>query len=269
MASVTPMSFFTPDETINPNEYTFEIADAAARSSIEKIFGDFATIENTLVASKAYAVGDMFIHDGYLYRATLPVNAGASFVEGTNAVKDTVNEYVKGLVNPYKPIVDCDDPQTYYGTYNRDSSNSPYTTGATTAVAGILISLRKAPAAWNKQIAISDGDGELFKRSTADTAGTWSAWTRLIPKFAHKSFSISYTVAGNNSAHLTSNIAMTGYAPVAIAAFTSNNGVVLTQHLTINASSNTLDVWIRNIGSSSVTQTYGVAILYVTSGFGV
>lgn len=32
MASVVPMSFFTPDETINPNEYTFEIADAAARS---------------------------------------------------------------------------------------------------------------------------------------------------------------------------------------------------------------------------------------------
>lgn len=325
MASVVPMSFFTPDETINPNEYTFEITDAAARGDfatietsttaskayavgdflllngvlykvtaaiaqggaiasgtnvvattigdevaekVRKILGDFATIENTFVASKAYASGDMFIYDGYLYRALVDINAGASFVEGTNVVKDTVNEYVKGLVNPYKPVVDCDDPQTYYTTYNKDSLHSPYTTGATTAVAGILITLRKTPSAWNKQIAISDSNGELFKRYTEGST-TWSDWTRLIPKFAYKAFNINYTVAGNSSVHLTSNIGMTGYVPAAITTFTSNNGVVLTQHLTINGSTNVLDVWIRSIGSSSVTATYTVTLLYISSGFGI
>ena len=36
MPSIVPMSFFTPDESINPNEYTFEMVDAATRSKIAR-----------------------------------------------------------------------------------------------------------------------------------------------------------------------------------------------------------------------------------------
>lgn len=50
MASITPMSFFTPDASINPDEYTFEIADAAARNSIASTFNlkDFPTASDVL-----------------------------------------------------------------------------------------------------------------------------------------------------------------------------------------------------------------------------
>lgn len=91
MASITPMSFFTPDATINPDEFTFEIVDAAARGSL-------ATIETSTTASKPYTVGDFLLLNGILYRVTdtIAQDGAINPAEGGNVVETTVeNEFRK------------------------------------------------------------------------------------------------------------------------------------------------------------------------------
>lgn len=89
MASIVPMSFFTPDETINPNEYTFEIVDAAARGSL-------ATIETSTTASKPYAVGEFLLLNGVLYRVTNAIAQDGTInpAAGGNVVETTVGEEI-------------------------------------------------------------------------------------------------------------------------------------------------------------------------------
>lgn len=49
MASVEQMSFFTPDHSINPDDITFEINDAAARAAVQAVkalYVDMGTISS-------------------------------------------------------------------------------------------------------------------------------------------------------------------------------------------------------------------------------
>ena len=59
MASITPMSFFTPDASINPDEYTFEIVDAQARNQLNFVMKwgyRESTINNIVVPGVYYCV---------------------------------------------------------------------------------------------------------------------------------------------------------------------------------------------------------------------
>lgn len=78
MASVTPMSFFTPDATINPDEYTFEIVDAAARSNIAT---DEAKLNTLLSALTTAHTWTPHIYDNNTKVRELP-NAGKYYKFG-------------------------------------------------------------------------------------------------------------------------------------------------------------------------------------------
>ena len=55
-----------------------------------------APIESTLVASKAYAVGDQFVYEGLLYKATAAIAEGGTITIGTNvSLADSVTEQIK------------------------------------------------------------------------------------------------------------------------------------------------------------------------------
>lgn len=59
---------------------------------LDEVFGDFATVEYTDTASKAYAVGDYLVYDSKFYRVTSAIAQGDTIVPDTNVVKTTVGE---------------------------------------------------------------------------------------------------------------------------------------------------------------------------------
>ena len=59
---------------------------------LDEVFGDFASVEYTNTASKAYAVGDYLVYDSKFYKVTSAISQGATIVPNTNVVKTTVGE---------------------------------------------------------------------------------------------------------------------------------------------------------------------------------
>lgn len=53
---------------------------------------EIAPVESTSTASKAYAVGDLLIYDGKLYRVTAAIASGGTITPGTNVTETSVSE---------------------------------------------------------------------------------------------------------------------------------------------------------------------------------
>lgn len=70
----------------------------AAKSAIQTMLGLSAIIGKVEgeTASKAYAVGDAFLHSGALYKATAAIASGAAIVPGTNCTQTTIIDLIKG-----------------------------------------------------------------------------------------------------------------------------------------------------------------------------
>lgn len=69
---------------------------------LDEVFGDFATVEYTDTASKAYAIGDYLVYDSKFYKVTSAIAQGDTIIPDTNVVKTTVGEAVKK-----RDIIDC------------------------------------------------------------------------------------------------------------------------------------------------------------------
>lgn len=61
---------------------------------LENILGNFATVEASTTASKAYAVGEYLIYNSFLYRVTTAIASGGTINTGTggNVKQTTVGE---------------------------------------------------------------------------------------------------------------------------------------------------------------------------------
>ena len=68
------------------------IADAM---DINDVFGNFATVEDSSTASKAYAVGKRFIYNRHLYRVTTAIAQGGTIIPNTNCVQTTVEKEIE------------------------------------------------------------------------------------------------------------------------------------------------------------------------------
>lgn len=71
----------------------------AAKSAILTMLGVSGIIGNAegATASKAYAVGDAFLHAGALYKATAVIAANDAIVSGTNCEQTTILDLLKGV----------------------------------------------------------------------------------------------------------------------------------------------------------------------------
>ena len=78
-------------KTLTVNAKTFHIQDEFAQKA-------FGSLEETSVASKAYAVGELLMFDGTLYKVTDAINLGATLTPGTNIKATSVSEEVGGIV---------------------------------------------------------------------------------------------------------------------------------------------------------------------------
>lgn len=66
---------------------------------LDEVFGDFATVEYTDTASKAYAVGDYLVYDSKFYKVTSAIAQGDTIVPDTNVVKTTVADEFSNASN--------------------------------------------------------------------------------------------------------------------------------------------------------------------------
>ena len=180
---------------------------------------------------------------------------------------DGANVPMNSRINIDSAFGDCNNPTATIGSYNSSTLNTPYKTGQTPSAAGLVFSQKRgANMNWNKQLAFTDGAGEFYWRNTQDT-GTWTDWQRLVPRFQIKSYSASVTTAANSGGHAEYNISVTGYVPIAIHTATTNHGSVVLQHVSISGSKG--HIYARNVTSGSITSTWSLYILYITTGFGV
>lgn len=70
----------------------------SARSAIQVMLGIAGIVGSVegAIASKAYAVDDMFLYGGFLYKVTSSITRGEAIVPGTNCEKTTIIDILKG-----------------------------------------------------------------------------------------------------------------------------------------------------------------------------
>lgn len=148
-----------------------------AQTMLQNILGNFATIEQSDSASKAYAVGDYLILNGYFYKVTAAIATGGTITPGTNVIKtDIATEVANKTLWGYKSGVSINnikDPGLYFC---QNCTNTPLSAfnswgleviasgkGAN-ADAGTIMQIAKVP----------NHSGVEFTRFY--TNGSWTAW---------------------------------------------------------------------------------------------
>lgn len=74
---------------------TYTDSAKSALQTMLGVSGIIAPVEDA-TASKAYAIGDAFLHGGALYKASAAIAAGDAIVPGTNCTQTTIIEMLKG-----------------------------------------------------------------------------------------------------------------------------------------------------------------------------
>ena len=69
-----------------------------AQTLLNRILGDFATVETSSTASKAYAIGDYLVFNGQLYKVTTAIAAEGTITPGTNVVATNVGKEINHKV---------------------------------------------------------------------------------------------------------------------------------------------------------------------------
>ena len=72
-------------------------ADLQVNGKVMPTTSEIATVETTTTASKAYAVGDLLIYNGTLYKVTSAISSGGTITIGTNVSATTVESLIKTL----------------------------------------------------------------------------------------------------------------------------------------------------------------------------
>lgn len=85
---------------------------------LDEVFGDFASVEYTDTASKAYAVGDYLVYDSKFYKVTSAISQGDTIVPDTNVVKTTVGEELDDLDAGKLPFYNITSVSDFYAKYN-------------------------------------------------------------------------------------------------------------------------------------------------------
>ena len=71
---------------------------SSLNSAVSSILGDFATVQASTTASKAYKIGEFLVLNNLLYRVTAAIASGGTITVGTNVVRTTVGDEVANNV---------------------------------------------------------------------------------------------------------------------------------------------------------------------------
>lgn len=234
---------------------------------LDEVFGNFATVEYTDTASKPYDPGDYLVYNNKFYVVTDSIAQDDTITPGTNVEQTTVGDALQS----HKLIPDNSDLNDYTipGTYYVVNAASAQTITNTPMTAAYNLNVEILGADWVHQTARQAGDVVEYERLLNPGSSEWSNWVKRIPRFTQRTYTQSLTVAANATANATINVALSGYVPMAIAAFATNHGSILPQHLMLNYSNHTVVVYVRSVNGASLTTNFQVTVLYVSSGFGL
>ena len=86
------------DAALNPDTVPEADSDALITSdAVAKVQQGFAPIENAATAANAYAIGDLLVWGGVLYKAKAAISVGDSFTVGTNIETTTVADKLNNI----------------------------------------------------------------------------------------------------------------------------------------------------------------------------
>lgn len=94
MASGFDSDLITQTITNEPNHIA---SDAAVYAEVKRLEADFAQIEETTTASKAYVVGDYFTYGGTLYIVTDNIIEGGTIIPGANCEETSIGERIESI----------------------------------------------------------------------------------------------------------------------------------------------------------------------------
>jgi len=91
------------DTGFSPVSYFAITDDIYASDGITNTMHNFATIETTLIASKAYAIGEFLVYGGILYKITTAITNGGTIIisptSGYNVIQDNIGNEITALKN--------------------------------------------------------------------------------------------------------------------------------------------------------------------------
>lgn len=136
---------------------------------LDEVFGDFATVEYTDAASKAYAVGDYLVYDSKFYKVTSAISQGDTIVPDTNVVKTTVGEEFRK-----RDIIDCVDVPLSTGTNTIiGTKTDPRITDAHKVVGYTIVYGNPSKVTTGVNVTTTAGQATITGTCTGDTTATF------------------------------------------------------------------------------------------------
>lgn len=238
---------------------------------LDEVFGDFASVEYTDTASKAYAVGDYLVYDSKFYKVTSAIAQGDTIVPDTNVVKTTVaDEFsnarsVTALSSAFN-MNNMKTPGMYFaGVAASSITNWPH-------VDGWLFFAVYATKNENNAIQIvfggraaSEAGRTSYVRYLND--GVWGSWVSyrkdVVTDVTIQSFHIDNTVV---SASTTKDVTIpitvpTGYTFVYIVDVRPSNSNIIIGNRYMSESTKVFAV-LRNLSSAQQSTDVYVSVLF-------
>lgn len=131
---------------------------------IQRILGDFADVEATTTASRAYKVGECLVMEGLLYVVTTAIASGDTIVVSTNVDQTTVSEIMANKILDFGPVT------VQAGTGNLATVTDAHIT-ADHIVAGRSILWGNASAI-TSEVTVTTSAGQAVIAGTCTTATT-------------------------------------------------------------------------------------------------
>lgn len=169
---------------------------SAYGGSAANMAGNFAPLETTEYASRAYSVGEIFVDkDSQLVKATATINIGDQIVSGTNCDNTTIAELLESLTNYVDALdqrnrklvgvnvltIQTDLHVLALGEYYKKATNF-YVTNAPTGIASVPAAKFRLSVESgldendnSKLLTLRTLDGEVWTQAFDGT--TWSDWT--------------------------------------------------------------------------------------------
>lgn len=236
---------------------------------LDEVFGDFATVEHTDTASKAYAVGDYLVYDNKFYLVTDNIAQDDTITPGTNVKQTTVGDEFGSFkkAKTFSSAFDMNDVTTsgmYFANVSvRNITNWPHADG------WLFFSVHIAQHSntliqivYGGRVASEAGRTSYIRYRTSGTWGDWVGYRKdVVTDVAIVSAHMSISLAGNSYGDFSIPLSPpSGYTCVnVVRAFTTSSWIFTTNAY---VSGTTGHVVARNMSNGTSTGDLYISCLY-------
>ena len=280
MTTLMPSNFL-----INTTNST--ATDKALTANMGKtLAGNFATVQTSATASKAYAVGDYLVLNGLFYKVTAAIANGGTISVGTNVTLANVGRQLSNL----NDSLHTTNGYIYSGSLpNNTDFNNVTTAGHYVINGGSTYTNTPEGITWGMlEVVRGSADGSSFFQRVSQgdriyqryhiSSTEWGPWFRYIcenenePLIAYRTYTYAYTISANSNVAIKANeftpamTTPTGRLMMGVRAYYTGNSSVVPAAIQHSSGSENV-VILKNTSSSSVSGTLTLSFLYIKSSF--